>query len=202
MRRYRAPGLLPGAPELLRPSCCSGGRLKPVPLEVFAFSLPPALPWKPDGLLAPVFGWLPSLKLPLVLKRASPARPLEVATDAAGCFWASLAPASCGSCDPMAWLDSGTLPASKYWCAKTLAVENLLLGSHWSITFIRLMPSALDCGTKVSSFVGTNWGNRNPICAASLKPSGHWFCVGVPRTEQILYSWSDSEEPGKSGLRV
>mmetsp|Transcript_100898 Transcript_100898/g.300990 ORF Transcript_100898/g.300990 Transcript_100898/m.300990 type:complete len:202 (+) Transcript_100898:187-792(+) len=192
--RYRAPGLFPAAPELLRPSCGSCGRLKPV-------GGPPALSlvllWKAEDLRAAVLGWLPSRRLPLVLNMASPAKPpaADIPADAMeDCFWrtprappASGAEESCGSCEFWAACKASVMPpALKYGCSKTFAAELRLFGSHCIMLFMRAMPSALDCGTIVSSLVGTNWGKRKPIWEASLKPSCHWLCVGVPSTEQIL----------------
>ena len=52
------------------------------------------------------------------------------------------------------------------------------------------------------SGVGANCENRKFIAAASFSPSGQFCCVGVPRTDVILYSSSGSEEPGNSGRSV
>jgi hypothetical protein len=42
-------------------------------------------------------------------------------------------------------------------------------------------------GIIVFKDVETNLGKVNPICAASLKPSGQSDLLGLPKTAQVLY---------------
>ena len=47
--------------------------------------------------------------------------------------------------------------------------------------------------------VGEKEGKRRFIAPASLRPSGHVACVGVPITEQILWISSASLDPAGGG---
>ena len=62
-----------------------------------------------------------------------------------------------------------------------------LLGSQWHIEVMRSMASGEALVITLERGVVVNVGKRKFIAAASLTPSGHVCCVGVPMMLQILW---------------
>ena len=71
--------------------------------------------------------------------------------------------------------------------ALTWTAVGRLLGSQWHIEVMRSMASGEALVITLERGVVVNVGKRKFIAAASLTPSGHVCCVGVPMMLQILW---------------
>mgnify|MGYP001189602335 CR=1 FL=1 len=75
---------------------------------------------------------------------------------------------------------------SKNGCFNACAAVMRFCGSNVSIFIIKSMAYSDAFGIIWFNGVGTNFGNVKPMRDASLYPSGHCACVGLPSTAQVF----------------